>query len=72
MYSQISVELFMSLNVENTHTSFARVGPDSQTKLQIQVISQYLSRGKDSQLPISFIQLPECMLRRKEGKTPPH
>lgn len=70
MYSQISVELFMSFNVENT--SYARVGPNFQTKLQIQVISQYLSRGKDCQLPISFIQLPEYMLRRKEGKTPPH
>lgn len=36
----------MSLNVENTHTSFAGIGPNSQTKLQIQVISQFLSRGE--------------------------
>lgn len=49
------MKLFISSNLEGTHTSFAGVGPISQTKLKIQVINQYLSKGKEKRLPIANV-----------------
>lgn len=62
----------MSLSVKNTQTYFTGEGPNSQTKLQNQVISQHLrggGGGRRGRLTIANC-FSECMTRRKEGKKP--